>query len=130
MKLSFETLARIYAAGRNYANMIVGFAASLGLISVAQQKTLTESLGEVWSGISQIAHGLTSIWQVLVVVGGPFVGAVLAWYAQRSAKGEAQAAAIGANPDTKVEPQPDGSAKVTLPPPLAKAAIAADKKAA
>lgn len=94
MKLSLETVARLYAAGRNYANMAIGFAASLGLISAAQSKTLTESLSEVWAGISQIVHGLTSIWQVLVIVGGPFVGAVLAWYAQRSAKTDNKAASI------------------------------------
>lgn len=94
MKLSFETLARIYAAGRNYANLVIGFCASLGLISVAQQKTLTESLAEVYAGVSQIAHGLSSIWQILVVVGGPFVGAVLAWYAQRSATTPKQSEAV------------------------------------
>lgn len=94
MKLSFETLARIYAAGRNYANLAIGFCASLGLISIAQQKTLTESLSEVYAGVSQIVHGLSSIWQILVVVGGPFVGAIMAWYAQRSAKTTNQADAV------------------------------------
>lgn len=94
MKLSFETLARIFAAGRNYANLVIGFCASLGLISVAQQKTLTESLSEMAAGLSQIVHGLSSIWQILVVVGGPFVGAILAWYAQRSAKTVNQSDAV------------------------------------
>lgn len=94
MTLSIETVARLYAAGRNYANMAIGFAASLGLVSAAQSKTLSESLTEVWSGVSQIVHGLTSIWQVLAIVGGPFVGALLAWYAQRSAKTENKAVEV------------------------------------
>ncbi len=107
MKLSFETLARIYAGGRNYANLIIGFCTSLGLISIAQQKSLLESLNEVYAGVSQIAHGLSSIWQVLVVVGGPFVGAVLAWYAQRSAKTINQATSVKAavvDPRTPISP--------------------------
>lgn len=40
-----------------------------------------------------------------------------------------QAAAIGANQATKVEPKPDGSAVVTLPPAMASAALDAQKKA-
>lgn len=103
MKLSLETLARLYAAGRNYANMGIGFAASVGLISVVQQKTLTDGLSDIYAGVSQIVHGAGSIWQVLVIVGGPFVGAVLAWYAQRSAKDANKAdAIIAANPGTKI----------------------------
>lgn len=94
MKLSLETLARLYAAGRNYANMGIGFAASVGLISVVQQKTLTDGLSDIYAGVSQIVHGAGSIWQVLVIVGGPFIGAVLAWYAQRSAKTDNKAQAI------------------------------------
>ncbi len=94
MAFSLETVARIYASGRNYVNLGLGFATSVGLFSVAQSKTLTESLTEVYTGISQVAHGLTSIWQVLVVVGAPAVGAVLAWYAQRSAKTENKQASI------------------------------------
>lgn len=94
MKLSLETLARLYAAGRNYANMGIGFAASVGLISVVQQKTLTDGLSDIYAGVSQIVHGAGSIWQVLVIVVGPFIGAVLAWYAQRSAKTDNKAQAI------------------------------------
>lgn len=94
MKLSLETIARLYAAGRNYANLVIGFGVSLGLVSAAQSKTLTESLTEIWTGISQVVHGLTSIWQVLVIIGGPAVTAVLAWYAQRSAKTDNKAISI------------------------------------
>lgn len=86
MKISLETVARIYAAGRNYANLAAGAAFSLGLVSASQNKTVTESLAEIANGVSMIVHGFTSIWQVAVVVGAPVVGGVLAWYAQRSAK--------------------------------------------
>jgi hypothetical protein len=132
MKLiSFETLARFYAAARNYASLAIGFATSIGLISIAQQKTMTDGLSEIYAGISEIVHGAGSIWQVLVVVGGPFVAAVLAWYAQRSAKAKSSAAAIGANPTTIVNALPDGKATVLLTDPeQAKAALDAQKKAA
>lgn len=108
MKLSLETVARLWAAGRNYANLFIGFGVSLGLVSVAQSKTLSESLNEIWTGLSQVVHGLTSIWQVLVIIGGPAVTAVLAWYAQRSAKTVNQAVAVKAavvDPNTPISPE-------------------------
>lgn len=129
--ISFETLARFYAAARNYASLGIGFAASIGVISVAQQKSMTDGLSDIVSGVSQIVHGAASIWQVLVVVGGPFVAAVLAWFAQRSAKGTSNAASLGANPSTEVVPAPNGGAVITVKDPaMASAALDAQKKAA
>lgn len=114
MKLSVETLARIYAAGRNYASLVIGFCTSLGLISVAQSKTLTESLGQIYDGVALITQGFTSIWQVLVVVGGPFVGAILAWYAQRSAKTPNVVQQVVATAQDPTDPKKAEAAKVVL----------------
>jgi hypothetical protein len=131
MKFSIETAARVYAAGRNYISLGLGFAASAGVISAAQDKSLTDSFNEIYQGVSLIVHGATSVWQVAVVIGAPIVGGVVAWYAQRSAKATSNAAAIGANPATEVVPAPNGGAVVTIKDPaMASAALDAQKKAA
>lgn len=114
MKLSIGMIGQIYAAGRNYINLILGFCTSLGLLSVTQSKTLTESFAEVYQGISLIAHGFTSIWQVLVVVGGPLVGAIVAWWASRSAKPENQAASLVAQAQDPTNPVKQEAAKVAV----------------
>jgi predicted TIM-barrel enzyme len=130
MKFSIETAARVYAAGRNYINLGLGFATSAGVISIAQDKSLTDSFNEIYQGVSLIVHGASSIGQVAIVIGGPIVGGVLAWYAQRSAKATSSAATIGGDPATVVVPGPNGTATVTLPPQLAAPALDAQKKAA
>lgn len=108
MKFSLETVARVYAAGRNYIALGLGFATSAGIISASQNKTLTDSLGDIYQGVSLIVHGATSISVVAITVGGPIAAVVVAWYAQRSAKVENQAKAVQAavvDPNTPISPE-------------------------
>jgi hypothetical protein len=129
MKISLESLARFYAASRNFASMAVGFGASLGLISVVQQKTLSDGFADIFAGIAQMAHGAASVWQVLVIIGGPAIGGISMWYAQRSAKKTSNVAALAAAPETVVTPGPNGTATMSLPPALAGPALAGQKSA-
>lgn len=108
MTISTETIGRLLASGRGYAQYFVGFATSLGLISASQSKTLTDSLAEVVSGVTQIVHGFTSIWQIGVVVLAPVVSVVLAKWSSNSAKTANQAAAVKAavaDPNTPIAPE-------------------------
>lgn len=104
MQISTETVGRLLASGRNYASTIVGFIGGIGLMSAAQQKGLTDALNEIWNGVSQIVHGATSAWQILVVA-FPIIGAVMAKLASNSATVKNQAAAVQAavkDPNTAV----------------------------
>ena len=114
MKLSVEMIGRIWASGRNYISLVAGAAASIGLMSAAQQKGISEGLDQITAGVAQIVHGGQSIWVILVAVGGPFVGAVAAWYAQRSAKAPAQAAALVAQANDPTNPAKQEEAKVVV----------------
>lgn len=105
MKLSLETVARFYAAGRNYANMAIGFAAGAGVLSAAQDKTLTDALNEMATGIGLLVHGATSAYQVGVIVLGPLIGGVLAWMAQRSARNDNKAASLVASAKDATDPK-------------------------
>ncbi len=107
MKLSVETIGKLWASGRNYASMIVGFIGGIGLISASQSKGLTDSLTEIFNGVSMIAHGATSFWQVLVAA-FPLLAIWLAKMASNSAKVENQAAAVKAavvDPNTPITPE-------------------------
>lgn len=108
MKFSVETLGKIAAQGRNYASMLVGFIGGVGIISAAQSKGLTDSLNEIAAGVSQIIHGATSIWQILIAA-FPFLAVWFAKMAGNSAKTTSQAAAVQAavkeangNPNTQL----------------------------
>lgn len=108
MKISTETVGRLLASARGYSQWFVGFATSLGLVSASQSKTLTDSLSEVWNGLSMIIHGFTSIWQVGVVVLGPIVAVVLAKWSSNTAKTGNQAAAVKEaviDPNTPISPE-------------------------
>lgn len=108
MKISTETIGRLLASARGYSQWFVGFATSLGLISAAQSKTLTDSLSEVWNGLSMVVHGFTSIWQVGVIVLGPIVAVALAKWSSSTAKTESQAKAVVAavvDPNTPITPE-------------------------
>jgi hypothetical protein len=101
---STETIGRLYASGRNYASVIVGFIGGIGLMSASQSKGLTDSINEIFNGISMIAHGATSAWQILVVA-FPVISVVMAKWASNSAKTTSQAAAVQAaikDPNTPV----------------------------
>lgn len=96
MPFSTETIGRLWASGRNYANLFIGFASGIGVISAAQNKGLTDSLTEIYNGVSQIIHGATSAWQILAVIAAPVIGPLLARMASNSAKTANQAAAVKA----------------------------------
>lgn len=107
MAISTETIGRLLASGRNYASTIVGFIGGVGLVSASQQKGLTDALTEIWNGLSQIVHGATSLWQILIVA-FPIIGVLMARMASNSAKVSNQAPAVLAaikDPNTPVTPE-------------------------
>lgn len=104
MGISTETIGRLLASGRNYTSTIVGFIGGIGLMSASQSKGLTDAFGEMFNGLSMIAHGATSAWQIIVVA-FPIVGVIMAKMASNSAKTANQAAAVQAavaDPNTPV----------------------------
>lgn len=108
MNISTETIGRLWASGRNYINLILGFAAGTGVISAAQDKGLMDSLAEMYNGVSMIIHGATSAWTILAVIAAPIVGPILARMASNSAKATNQAVAVKAaivDPNTPVTPE-------------------------
>lgn len=96
MQISTETVGRLYASGRNYVNLVIGFASGIGIMSASQQKGLMDSLTEIYNGISQIVHGATSAWQILAVVAAPIIGPILARWASNTAKTSHQVASVQA----------------------------------
>lgn len=108
MNISTETIGRLLASGRGYAQYAVGFATSLGLLSAANSKGLTDGLSDVVGGIMQTIHGFTSIWQIGVVVLAPVTSIVLAKWSSKSATTASQAAAVQAavvDPNTPIAPE-------------------------
>lgn len=103
MKFSVETLGKLAAQGRNYASMLVGFIGGVGIISASQSKGLTDSLTEIANGVSQIAHGATSIWQILIAA-FPFLVVLFAKIAGNSASTTSQAAAVQAAVNDPTKP--------------------------
>lgn len=95
MKISTETVGRLLASGRNYASTIVGFIGGVGIISASQSKGLTDAVNEIVNGLSQVVHGATSMWQILVVA-FPIIGVLMAKMASNSAKTSNQAASVQA----------------------------------
>lgn len=94
MAISSETVGRLLASGRNYAGQIIAFAGGIGVMSAAQQKSLSEGLGQVIDGIMMVIHGGATMWTVLAVVAAPIVGPILARWASNTAKTSNQAAAV------------------------------------
>lgn len=94
MNISSETIGRLLASGRGYAQYFTGMATMLGIFSAAQSKTITDSVNEIITGISQVVHGFTSIWQVGVVVLTPIVSVILAKWSSNTAKTSNQATAV------------------------------------
>ncbi len=94
MNISSETVGRLYASGRNYINSGLGFLTGIGVVSAAQNKALTDSIGEIYNGISQVVHGATSAWQIIAVVAAPILTPLLARWASNSAKVDSQAKAV------------------------------------
>ncbi len=112
MQISTETIGRLLASARGYSQWFIGFCTSLGLMSAANSKTLTDSLGEVLAGIQQIAHGFSSIWQIGAAVLGPLMAVGLARWSSNTARTENQAASVQAavlDPNTTVSVQTKAS---------------------
>lgn len=108
MAFSTETIGRLYASGRNYINSGLGLLTGIGLMSAAQNKGLTDSLNEIYTGISQIIHGATSAWQIIAVIAAPILTPIIARYASKSATVQNQAAAVKAaviDPNTPITPE-------------------------
>ncbi len=107
MSISTETIGRLYASGRNYISVAVGFIGGIGIVSASQSKGLTDSLNEIYNGISMILHGATSLWQILIVA-FPIIGVAMAKLASNSAKTTNQAVAVKAaivDPNTPIAPE-------------------------
>jgi hypothetical protein len=105
MQISTETIGRLLASFRGYAQFGVGALTSIGLLSAANSKGLTDGLTDVFTGAMQMLHGFTSIWQILVVVLAPVASVVLAKWSSNSAKLTSQVAAVQAavvDPNTPV----------------------------
>lgn len=108
MSISTETIGRLLASGRGYAQYFTGMATMLGIFSAAQSKDITDSISEIATGVSQIVHGFTSIWQIAAVVLTPIISVVLAKWSSNTAKVANQAAAVKAavvDPNTPIPPE-------------------------
>lgn len=108
MNISTETIGRLYASGRNYVNLGIGFASGIGVISAAQDKGLMDALSEIYNGVSMVVHGATSVWTILAVVAAPIIGPIIAKWASNSAKVSNQAPAVLASvkdPNTPIPPE-------------------------
>lgn len=107
MALSVETVNKLFASGRNYISTIVGFVGGIGLMSAAQQKGVMDALNEIFNGLSQIFHGATSLWGILIVA-FPAIGIWMAQMAKNSASVPNQAASLQAavaDPNTPITPE-------------------------
>lgn len=96
MQLSTETIGRLLASARGYTQYAVGFATSLGLMTAANSKGLTDGFNDIFNGISQMVHGFSSVWQIGVVVLTPVASIFLARWSSNSAKTSSQAASVQA----------------------------------
>lgn len=94
MGFSVETVGRLWASGRNYANLGIGFAAGIGVLSAAQNQGINAALTQIYDGVSQVITGATSLWQIVAVIAAPIVGPILARMASKSAKTDSQAASV------------------------------------
>lgn len=108
MAISTETIGRLLASARGYAQFGVGALTSIGLLSASNSKGLSDGFSDVFTGIAQTIHGFTSIWQILVVVLAPIASVVLAKWSSNSAKTVNQATAVKAaviDPNTVIPPE-------------------------
>ena len=107
MQISTETVGRLLASGRNYVSVLVGLVGGIGLMSAAQQQGVTDAFKQIFDGLSQIVHGATSLWQILVVA-FPIIGIWMASMASKSASTSNQAASLKAavnDPNTTITPE-------------------------
>lgn len=94
IKISSETAGRLLASGRNYAGQVIAFMGGIGVMSAAQQKDLTDAIGQMVDGIMMVVHGATNAWAIVAVIAAPIIGPLLARWASKSATVASQAAAV------------------------------------
>lgn len=107
MNISTETIGRLLASGRGYAQAGIGALGMLGILSAANQKGLSEGFADIFAGIGQMVHGFTSVWQISAVVAAPFISIALARWSSITAKTANQAVAVQKavlDPNTPVTP--------------------------
>lgn len=107
MALSVETVNKLLASGRNYVSTLVGFVGGIGLMSASQQKGVSDALSEIFNGLSQIVHGATSLWGILVVA-FPIIGIWMGQIAKKSATVTSQSTSLKAavaDPNTPIPPE-------------------------
>lgn len=88
---SLETVAQIYARGRNYVNNVIGMFIMFGIMTASQQKSVMDGLSDIWTGLSQAFTGASHVWQVVAIVASPFVTEWLAKKAGNAASTQSQA---------------------------------------
>ena len=96
MNISTETIGRLLASARGYSQWVAGFCTSLALSSAASSKAFSDSLVEIASGIQQMVHGFSSIWQIIIGVVGPVSAVGLARWSSNTARTTSQAASVQA----------------------------------
>lgn len=108
MNISTETVGRLLASGRGYAQAGVGALGAIGLLSAANSKGLSDGFADIFNGASQMVHGFTSVWTILAVVLAPVISIALARWSSNTAKTSSQAAAVKAavvDPNTPISPE-------------------------
>lgn len=108
MTFSSETVGRLLASGRGYAQAGVGIVFGVGLSNAAQNKGFVDAITEMYNGLLMVVHGATSFWTISVAVFGPLVSFALAKWSSNSAKTENQAKAVVAavaDPNTPITPE-------------------------
>lgn len=121
MKLALPSTRQLAAFGRHivsYAAGAVTVGVGLHLLSPDQGSQIGNAVTGIVNGVESILGGVAS----LVAIGS---GLYATWTATRASN----AAAIGGDSKTLVQPGPNGTATVTLPPDMAKAALDAQRKA-
>lgn len=104
MKLSVETVGKLWASGRNYISTAVGFIGGVGLMNASQSKGFMDAIGQIYDGVALVVTGATSAGQILLVA-FPIIGVAMAKLASNSAKVDSQAASLKAaiaDPNTPV----------------------------
>jgi hypothetical protein len=105
MGLSVETVNRVLASFRGYAQYGAGILTALGIMSAANDKQFSDAVVEITTGVTQVIHGGSEIWQIIIVTCGPVISVVLARWSSHTAKVTSQAAQVQAaviDPNTPV----------------------------
>lgn len=111
------TQAQVNAFTRHLASVAGGAVLVLGLGSKVDTASLTQAIAAAGTVVNDIV--------VLIATVTPIVAG---FYASRSASPNAQAAAVGANAATIVEPAPGGAVRITVKDPvMAQAALDAQR---